>query len=452
MAIHSSRSARAGSSGLGRPLPGAGDPLVICAMAMIDRDGVEGFSIKNLCEELGVSPSLVNYHFAGRGGLISSVITRALDDLRIRQAHPEPEATPAERLTYALGASVEWAALHPGLLAAMVLRVSDNFATEVPQQITDDLHGAWGAIQLQCGDIANSFCPDEPHEARGLHLLWVLLGSMAWLTFPTLGEHSHELARAHLPMSPSALLSMLHTTFRTHIDNIETFEPLHHDIESPRIRKTRDNLIEVTAALLESTNGRSISARTVCEIAQCAPSLVTYHFGTFESLVAHAATRIFVTAALQASEVSMAHLPPRRRLTEWLWIVARSASGSLSLPVALGSTSHRERLLRFGENDLEEQLRVAWMNVIGSTATLAEVLLQSETHAWPGMLQDFSASGPLLETMSLIGLTGLGASLWMCSVGTYSSRDEIEMALAGSIPVIVDGISRAAIERKKSDS
>lgn len=429
---------------------GVREALLEQTIAMIDSSGVEELSIKSVCESVGVSPSLANYYFTGRGGLISCVITRALDDLRIRQRHDDPRATPEERLAHALSASVEWAAAHPSLLAAVVLRFSDSFSTDAPEAITRDLHRAWCDIEHECALLANSFIDGEPVHARGLHLLWVLLGSVAWLTFPTLGTNSHEIARAHLPMSPAALLAMLHRAFASPVAVTEWAHD-EEDDDSPTSRSTRESLIRITAGLLRTSDGRSTSARTVCEIAGCAPSLVTYHFGTFESLVAHAATHVFVTASQRAAEKGLSHLPADQRLGDWLWIVARSASGSLALPIALGSTVHRSRLRNYGPHDLEENLKNAWVDVIGSTAHLAAAVLQSEAQTWTGRLEEFVADAPLLETMSFIGLTGLGASLWMCSTQTHSTLTEVDETLSTTIPIAVQHIINAASRHRTSD-
>lgn len=416
----------------------ARERIVSAAMGMIDRSGAESFAVKDLCAELGVTQSLVNYHFSGRGGLVSSVISRALDDLRA--ALPLPDPSRSRHATYAavLASAINWGHRHPGLLAAMVLRFTDNFTTDVRPDITDDLREAWRNLEDECARLVDRSPSD------GLHLLWILLGSMGWLTFPGLGREAHEQARARLPMTENHLVDVLVIAFNRPASFIEPFElPINQHHDNPT-RSARESLIVAAANLMTSLDGRSISARTVCAEADCAPSLVTYHFGTFEALVVEAATRIFVNGARSAVRISRSGGDPIVNVGHWLAAVTAATAGAVALPIALGSTAHRMRLAENGGGHLENELRDAWISVIGSTAHLATSLLRLDTTQWSGSLDDFDPTASLLSTMSFVGLTGLGASLWMCSTSTYSNIEDTRMTLSLAIPTAALNIAAVA--------
>lgn len=413
--------------------------ILLAAADLIERKGAEAFSVKDLCVELGVTQSLVNYHFSGRGGLISTVISRAIDDLRSRLVGANTEEGSAA-LDRALAESIAWAQEHPGLFAAMVLRFTDNFATDVRPDITADLQRAWHDLESRCAEIAGP----KTGTSAGLHLLWVLFGAMAWLTFPSLGHAAHDQARSRLPMSADELVRVLSLAFEPTGKQHESRERTPRRSVGPRDKSARESLIVAAVNLMTSLDGRTISARAVCSDADCAPSLVTYHFGTFDTLVAEAATRVFVDGARDAERIARLGEHGDATLDEWLWTVVEATSGAIALPIALGSTHHRRRLTDDCSDRLESTLREAWLMVIGSTAHLARRLLKMPEHAWNGSLDDFEPTPQLLSTMSFVGLTGLGASLWACSTSTYRRIEETRGRLVTTIPSVVSSINTVA--------
>lgn len=423
----------------------ARERILVAAADLIERTGADTFSVKDLCAEVGVTQSLVNYHFSGRGGLISSVIIRAIDDLRAQlpDGSVPTDSSNTQSLRESLGRSIAWAQRHPSLFAAMVLRFTDNFATDVRPEITADLQRAWRELEATCAAIAR---PDGD-SSGGLHLLWVLFGSMAWLTFPSLGRDVQDHARSKLPMSSDDLVRVLTFAFEPKSGDGDEHRPLERHRRRQVVRRdksARESLIVAAVNLLTSLDGRTISARTVCSDANCAPSLVTYHFGTFDTLVAEAATRVFIDGANDAERIARSGEYGDASIDEWLWTVVEATSGAIALPIALGSTHHRRKLADDCSDRLESTLRDAWLMVIGSTAHLARRLLKMSDHQWTGRLDDFTPTPELLSTMSFIGLTGLGASLWTCSTSTYRGIDETRSRLSCTVPAVATSIAAVA--------
>jgi AcrR family transcriptional regulator len=73
-----------------------------------------------ICSELGVSTSLVNFHFGGRDGLLVEVILASAQSYvdELASAMGAAGANPVEALLAWMEAQVEWTAAHPGLAAA----------------------------------------------------------------------------------------------------------------------------------------------------------------------------------------------------------------------------------------------------------------------------------------------------------------------------------------------
>lgn len=76
---------------------------------------------KEICEELGLSKALVNYHFGSRSGLVAEAMVlgsrRHLDELCV--AVEAASADPAHRLFAWVESKLAWAVDNPGLVAAL---------------------------------------------------------------------------------------------------------------------------------------------------------------------------------------------------------------------------------------------------------------------------------------------------------------------------------------------
>ena len=74
-----------------------------------------------ICAELGLSKSLVNFHFGGRDGLIAEAIVESYRSYvaEIKDAANNAGTDPVARLMAWVDAQVAWTVAHPGLAAAL---------------------------------------------------------------------------------------------------------------------------------------------------------------------------------------------------------------------------------------------------------------------------------------------------------------------------------------------
>jgi len=56
---------------------------VATALEVIDRDGLDGFNIRKLAQELGVNPSSLYHHFHDKNEILNRVCLRVLDESRV---------------------------------------------------------------------------------------------------------------------------------------------------------------------------------------------------------------------------------------------------------------------------------------------------------------------------------------------------------------------------------
>jgi len=94
--------------------------LIEAAIDAIAVRGVARTHPKDLTESLGLSKSLVNFHFDGRDGLLAEAIATALERQveGLEGAVRTADADPIERLLLWVDALLSWSAAHPGLTAA----------------------------------------------------------------------------------------------------------------------------------------------------------------------------------------------------------------------------------------------------------------------------------------------------------------------------------------------
>jgi len=94
--------------------------LVDAALKLVEQDGAQAVSLRDLAQSLGVSRAAPYRHFANRDGLLASVAARGFDDLvaLYEAALIAPGDGPA-RLRAAGGAFYDFATRRPGLYRLM---------------------------------------------------------------------------------------------------------------------------------------------------------------------------------------------------------------------------------------------------------------------------------------------------------------------------------------------
>ena len=98
--------------GPGRPqgeARGAGrEALLEAARELIADQGMSGLTSKRVAERAGLKPTLVNYYFGNRQGLVEALVEQVSSELDRRiQAADDPSVDPSERLSNLIAALVE---------------------------------------------------------------------------------------------------------------------------------------------------------------------------------------------------------------------------------------------------------------------------------------------------------------------------------------------------------
>jgi len=95
--------------------------LIDATLARIRTEGPINVHPSDVCEELGLSKALVNYHFGGRDGLVAEALEQGyaqyVDDLVVAADAAGPD--PVDRLLAWFEAQVRWTIANPGLAAAL---------------------------------------------------------------------------------------------------------------------------------------------------------------------------------------------------------------------------------------------------------------------------------------------------------------------------------------------
>lgn len=139
----------------GRPRKIQPDDIVDVATGLIDRDGVDQFSMRALADAMGVRPMAFYTHFENRDALLDAVAERFLRSADL----PAYDGVSWERFVIGFGEALRdaWTA-HPRLLAVAAARpapdsavaelVNAFVATLVSAGFTHELaHSAWHAVQ-----------------------------------------------------------------------------------------------------------------------------------------------------------------------------------------------------------------------------------------------------------------------------------------------------------------
>ena len=111
------------------------EALLAEAIRVIDRDGVEGVSIRQLAKMLGVSPGAPFRHFADKKALLTAVAEQATTRLRVAMQEAlaaSESAAPWARLQAMGQAYLQWARAHPSHFVV----VSDRRLTDAENSVS----------------------------------------------------------------------------------------------------------------------------------------------------------------------------------------------------------------------------------------------------------------------------------------------------------------------------
>jgi len=177
----------------------ARDQLIIGAIRHLAYTGTAKFSVAALCAELGQPPSIVNYYFDSREGLVQEAITIAYEqyvDLQM-QAVDGACGDSDKALTAWVLAQIDWTVRHPGIAAVLNFSgQSDPGALELNP-----------ALQVRLSEAAT----------RNLRLVGTIVADLQGVTHdPGLMERSEieQLPRVAAAAAMVGWLTLGHATWR----------------------------------------------------------------------------------------------------------------------------------------------------------------------------------------------------------------------------------------------
>ena len=106
-------------AGSARPQLSA-ERIIAAALAILDRHGFEGLSMRRLGRELGVDPMAIYYHIPGKQALLDRLVEVIMNEIDV--SLDDRSRPPAERLLTAAHAYREALLAHPSLLSAVAHR------------------------------------------------------------------------------------------------------------------------------------------------------------------------------------------------------------------------------------------------------------------------------------------------------------------------------------------
>ncbi len=169
----------------------ARDALIAASLAVIAEDGSASFQPNEICRELGLSRSLVNFHFGGREGLIAEVMAVGYEQYvhELRLAAEAAGADPVERLLAWVDRQIEWTVDNPGLAAVLNFqREASGIRSELPGDVASRLEAAGTANFAFLVELVGAAGASHGHDPRSMEfgldgaiIGWLTLGMSVWL-------------------------------------------------------------------------------------------------------------------------------------------------------------------------------------------------------------------------------------------------------------------------------
>lgn len=160
------------------------DAILQAAVAQMSIRGPRGVRPNEICRDLGLSKSLVNFHFGGRDGLISEAIALAYDTSVTQLWEKAMNAGPnaLDRLIAWVESDINWSIENPGLAAAMTFPTQaidsdDAIEPAIRDRIADAAKRKRESIDQLVNDAIRAAGKNPSEEQRQL-----VAGTIEWLT------------------------------------------------------------------------------------------------------------------------------------------------------------------------------------------------------------------------------------------------------------------------------
>lgn len=171
--------------------------LLTATQSALAQHGANGIQLKQLCSDLGLAPSLVNYHFGSADQLMAEAVVESYEQYvaqnaaAVESAGTDPEA----RLRAWMSSQFEWTRAHPGIAAilnfglssptvgnAITGKLVDRLATtstanlSLAAQLVRDVR----AGVLSHDSIDTVAAADEELTELTTLMMWTTLGVSTW--------------------------------------------------------------------------------------------------------------------------------------------------------------------------------------------------------------------------------------------------------------------------------
>jgi AcrR family transcriptional regulator len=102
------------------------EQIIQAALKLFGKQGFEGTSIRDLCQEAGVNLAMVNYYFGSKEGLFAAMIEQKASNIkgRLQELVNNPNMTPIEKINDVIEGYVDRLFSHRGFSLVMMRELS----------------------------------------------------------------------------------------------------------------------------------------------------------------------------------------------------------------------------------------------------------------------------------------------------------------------------------------
>lgn len=171
--------------------------LLTATQSALAQHGANGVQLKQLCSDLGLAPSLVNYHFGSADQLMAEAVVEAYEQYVAQNAAAVEAAgsDPETRLRAWILSQFEWTRAHPGIAAILNFGLSSpTVGNAITGKLADRLAATSGANlslaarlvrDLRAGVFSNESiggvdAADEELAELTTLMMWTTLGVSTW--------------------------------------------------------------------------------------------------------------------------------------------------------------------------------------------------------------------------------------------------------------------------------
>jgi AcrR family transcriptional regulator len=129
--------------------------ILEAALSLVDREGIEAFSMRRLAKQLGVDPMAIYYHLPNKRALLSGLVEKVFSEMRVTGPEESGETTSwRERVRAWARAFRDVARAHPKLVPH--LASYPEAAVEATLESTEELYAAFEAAGMPPSQIVGA--------------------------------------------------------------------------------------------------------------------------------------------------------------------------------------------------------------------------------------------------------------------------------------------------------